>query len=194
MTFRETLARVKNRGTPPPEFIAALVRWGKTAPADIFAVNAEPGDVYTSVRHVLGPYNGELHRRAVMLEILRVLAGFESSWKWTEGRDTTNSTSNRPDTEEAGAFQVSANSQLFGRDLRELVAEHIRDYDHDGDIDHDDFRAGMKLDHPLSLEYAARLLRHTTRHNGPVKRHEIDPWLSREAVEEFEAALTEDVK
>jgi len=35
------------------------------------------------------------------------------------------------------------------------------------------------------MEYIARLLRDTVRHNGPVKHHEIDDWLRRDAVEEF---------
>jgi hypothetical protein len=34
-------------------------------------------------------------------------------------------------------------------------------------------------------EYIAHLLRRTVRHNGPVKRHEIDAWLRRDAVDEF---------
>src|SRR5205814_2333169 len=29
--------------------------------------------------------------------------------------------------------------------------------------------------HDLAIEYTARLLRHTVRHNGPVKRKEINP-------------------
>ncbi len=51
------------------------------------------------------------------------------------------------------------------------------------------FQAAMKQDHTLAMEYIARLLRHTVAHNGPVKRHEIDPWLRREAVDEFVALV-----
>ena len=47
----------------------------------------------------------------------------------------------------------------------------------------------MKSDHPLAMEYIARLLRHTIDANGPVKRHEIDQWLRRDAVAEFETLL-----
>ena len=43
----------------------------------------------------------------------------------------------------------------------------------------------MKQNHPLAMEYIARLLRRTVNHNGPVKRHEIDPWLRKDAVTEF---------
>jgi hypothetical protein len=39
------------------------------------------------------------------------------------------------------------------------------------------------------MEYTARLLRHTTRHHGPVRDHHIDPWLRRDAVREFEELL-----
>jgi hypothetical protein len=35
------------------------------------------------------------HRRAAMLEVMRVHAGFESSWNWKQGVDTTNRTSMR---------------------------------------------------------------------------------------------------
>ena len=51
------------------------------------------------------------------------------------------------------------------------------------------FQAAMKQDHPLAMEYIARLLRVTVAANGPVKRHEIDEWLSRSAVTEFQALL-----
>jgi hypothetical protein len=41
----------------------------------------------------------------------------------------------------------------------------------------------------LAMEYIARLLRRTVDHNGPVKRHEIDPWLRRDDVLEFQTLL-----
>jgi hypothetical protein len=47
----------------------------------------------------------------------------------------------------------------------------------------------MKQDHQLAMEYVARLLRRTVNHHGPVKRHEIDAWLRRDAVMEFQALL-----
>ncbi len=187
-SFSATKSRVANRGVPPDGFLRELVEWGRTAPAEIFAPNAA-NDVYSAVKAELGPFAPGLHRRAVMLEVLRVLAGFESSWNWNDGRDVTNATSNRPETEEAGAWQVSANSVFFGRDLRALVEQDVRDMDGDGDRDADDFRAAMKLDHPLAMEYVARLLRHTIRHNGTVKRGEINPWLRRGAVAEFERLI-----
>ena len=144
----------------------------------IFARN-NVKDIYSSVAEKLGPYPTLLYRRAVMLEVMRVLAGFESSWHWDCGRDTTNPTSNKPETTEAGAWQVSANSRAFGEDLQAISPD-----------DPLEFQRNMKSNHPLAMEYIARLLRHTTRHNGPVKRGEIHPWLRRDAVAEFVALLS----
>jgi hypothetical protein len=170
--------RVVGRGVPPDSFLDELVAWGRTADDDIFVPNAHR-DVYSNIVHVLGPWRDLRHRRAVMLEVMRVLAGFESSWRWNEGRDVTNPTSITPETIEAGAWQVSANSMGFGQELKDLVRANI------GSLDGDSFQRAMKQNHALAMEYIARLLRRTVRHNGPVKRHEIDAALSREAVAEF---------
>lgn len=182
LVFHATKARVSNRGCPPDAFLKELVLWGRDAADEIFAPNAVY-DVYSSVKDRLGPWQSGSHRRAAMLEVMRVLAGFESSWRWTEGRDVTNPTSNTPETTEAGAWQVSANSMVFGKDLQTLVLREV------GSLSGTKFQVAMKANHLLAMEYIARLLRHTTRHNGPVKRHEIDPWLSRAAVREFQDML-----
>jgi hypothetical protein len=182
VTFRATKQKVLNRGVPPDSFLNELVSWGRTALDDIFAPNANT-DVYSSVVGVLGPWEGPRHRRAVMLEVMRVLAGYESSWDWNAGVDTTNPTSTTPDTIEAGAWQVSANSMSFGQELKDLVLRKV------GSLDGNDFQRAMKQNHPLAMEYIARLLRRSVNHNGPVKRHEIDPWLQRDAVVEFQALL-----
>jgi hypothetical protein len=58
-----------------------------------------------------------------------------------------------------------------------------------GSLDRDAFQQAIKRDHPLAMEYVARLLRRTVNHHGPVKRPEIDPWLRRDAVVEFQALL-----
>jgi hypothetical protein len=188
MTFHATKAKVSNRGTPPDSFLESLVLWGKLAPDVIFAPNSNPGDVYSSVKPILGPSDGSRwvdlpNRRAAMLEVMRVLAGFESSWNWKEGRDVTNSTSVTPETIEAGAWQVSANSMSFGRDLQTLVLFHC------DSLSGTKFQSEMKSDKALAMEYIARLLRHTVRHNGPVLRKEIHPWLSRASVREFQDLL-----
>ena len=201
--FVKTLAKVFNRGIPPLGFLQELVAWGKMAPDEIFV--DQPGnekDVYASVIAELGPFKDITRRKASMLEVMRVLAGFESSWKWDTGADANNPRENSPDTNSAGPFQVSANSLFFGQDLKDLVAPHgIRDAKRDGDA----FQALMKTNHPLAMEYIARLMRHTRMANGPLKKGDerrtfndpkfreeeqsIYPWLSREAVEEFEAFL-----
>ena len=178
MKYVATKQEVDNRGTPPDAFLDALVDWGKTAPDEIFNANNEK-DIYSSVFPVLGPWKGPAHRRAVMLEVLRVLAGFESSWNWEEGRDTHNPDSVTDDTTEAGAWQVSADSMNFGKDLKELVWKQTNS------LNGRDFQSLMKTQHSIAIEYIARLLRHTTQHNGPVKRGEIHPWLRRDAVAEF---------
>lgn len=182
MSYIATKQHVANRGVPPNDFLDQLITWGKTAPDEIFAPNAF-SDVYSSVLNTLGPWQGLPHRRAVMLEVMRVLAGFESSWNWNAGRDTTNASSVTPDTIEAGAWQVSANSMNFGKELKDIVRSNI------GTLDGNAFQKAMKQNHPLAMEYIARLLRRTTHHNGPVLRHEIDPWLRRDAVAEFQALL-----
>ena len=185
MPFLKTKSKVSNRGVPPDSFLQELVGWGRTALSEIFEdkTTKEP-DVYASVKGKLGPYVDGTHRKACMLEVMRVLAGFESSWKFNEGRDVTNKSSVTPDTIEAGAWQVSANSLNFGQDLKDLVSTEV------GTLEGDPFQQEMKANHPLAMEYIARLLRHTCRHNGPVLRHEIDPFLSPEAVNEFQQLLT----
>lgn len=171
-------ARVANRGAPPDSFLQELIQWGETAPDEIFSPN-DQYDVYSSVVNELGPYKGLLHRKAVMLEVMRVLAGFESSWNWNEGRDTSNPDSDTPDEIEAGAWQVSANSRHFGKDLQEISPK-----------DGNEFQKAMKEDHNLAMEYIARLLRHTVRHNGPVRDKLINHWLRRDAVKEFMHVLS----
>jgi hypothetical protein len=84
MGYHATKHRVLNRGVPPDSFLDELVAWGRTAPDDIFLPNPHK-DIYSNVFKVLGPWHDLRHRRAVMLEIMRVLAGFESSWHWNEG-------------------------------------------------------------------------------------------------------------
>jgi hypothetical protein len=178
MTYHATKAHVTNRGVPPDRFLDELVAWGKTAPNEIFAPSSAK-DIYFKVAHALGPFGGSGHRRAVMLEVMRVLAGFESSWKWNDGRDITNPKSVKPETTEAGAWQVSADSLGSGQDLKLLVLAKA------GSLDPNVFQRAMKHDHALAMEYIARLLRHNVRHNGPVRGNRIQAWLRQDAVMEF---------
>src|SRR5262245_496403 len=119
-TFIACKQKVFNRGKPPDGFLNELVDWGLTAPSSIFE-ESDRTDIYSSVLAELGPLTGLLHRRAVMLEVLRVLGGFESSWNWNAGVDTTNPSSNTPCTEEAGIFQCSGNSMGFAPELKALT-------------------------------------------------------------------------
>ena len=184
MIFEATKQKVSNRGIPPDSFLDELVGWGRSTPDEIFAPN-QNADVYASIIETLGPWENIGHRRAVMLEVMRVLAGFESSWHWDAGVDTNNPSSTTPNTIEAGAWQVSANSMAFGQELKDLVFSKV------GSFDGNAFQRAMKQNHQLAMEYIARLLRRTVDHNGPVKRHEIDKWLRRDAVQEFLTLLIE---
>jgi hypothetical protein len=184
MAFRATKQEVFNRGVPPDDFLKQLVDWGKVAPDEIFARNKNPDDIYSDVVGILGPWADLLHRRAAMLEVMRVLAGFESSWDWNADVDTTNPASNTPQTMEAGAFQVSADSMNFGQELSDLVRDKV------GSLDAAAFRQAMKDNHRLAMEYVARLLRRTINHHGPVKHHDIDQWLRADAVAEFRALVS----
>jgi len=182
MIYVATKQHVANRGVAPTDFLDQLVGWGKEAADEIFVPNTH-SDIYSSVFKALGPWQGTAHRRAVMLEVMRVLAGYESSWNWNEGRDIKNPTSVTPETIEAGAWQVSANSMDFGQELKDLVLAKV------GTLDGNAFQKAMKKDHLLAMEYLARLLRRTTNHHGPIRGHKIHPWVRRNAVEEFQALL-----
>jgi hypothetical protein len=197
--FAKTLKQVFNRGRPKPAFLQELVAWAKTAPEEIFT--DQPGnkkDVYSSVTTELGPFEDITHRKACMLEIMRVLAGFESSWDFNEGIDTSRESEDTPENSEAGAWQVSADSLRLGQDLKDLVKREV------GSFNGVEFQRAMKANHPLAMEYIARLMRHTRMANGPLykgsernklspkvraQEQSIYPWLSRDAVAEFQAFL-----
>lgn len=184
MTFIATKVRVKNRGVPPDSFLEELVAWGRKAAPDIFAPNPNPLDVYASIKPILGPWRNLLHRRAALLEVMRVHAGFESSWNWNEGVDVTNQTSmHNINGQETGIFQVSFDStELAAGAMKPFAVEH-------GIGTVGSFIPQMKSDHKLALEYYARLVRINIKWAGPLIRHEIDPWLSPASVNEFEGLL-----
>ena len=176
-----TKQHVANRGRPPDDFLDQLVAWGRRSPDEIFAPNPF-SDIYSSVFNSLGPWEGVPHRRAVMLEVLRVLAGFESSWNWNEGVDTTNPTSVTPDTMEAGAWQVSANAMDFRQELKDLVLAKV------GTLDGNAFQRAMKQDHPLAIEFIAGCCaapRTTTVPSSATRSTR----LRRDAVAEFQALM-----
>jgi hypothetical protein len=176
--FSACKEKVFNRGIAPDAFLNELIDWSLQAPDEIFLRN-ENHDIYSQVFDTLGPWDSLIHRKAAMLEVLRVLGGFESSWNWNEGRDITNPNSNTSCTEEAGIFQCSGNSMDFDPSLKTLLQSVS------GETDCDTFRAVSKSNHTFAVEYCARLLRFTVNHHGPVKRKEINSWLRRDAVDEF---------
>jgi hypothetical protein len=181
-TFVACKQKVHNRGKPPDSFLDELIDWGRTAPDEIFERNPNT-DVYSLTVGTLGPWRDLAHRRAAMLEVLRVLGGFESSWKWEAGVDVTNPSSNTPETEEAGIFQCSCNSMAFDPSLKELLRQAAED------TKCKTFIEVTKANHPFALEYCARLLRFTIKHHGPLKRAEVLPFLSRDAAAEIESFL-----
>lgn len=173
-----------------------MVAWARTAPDEIFEVNPYP-DIYLKVRPELGPYESLLHRRAVMLEVMRVLAGFESSWDWTEGVDTSRLGPGTPANSEAGAWQVSWDSRSSAPGLQTLLLnKRVMGAVH--------FQQLSKFDHPFAMEWVSRLMRFNVKHNGPLykgserlairkslrdPKHSIYPWLRKGAVAEFMEAL-----
>lgn len=203
MNFFTTKSSVFNRGTPSRDFLTQMVMWGRTAPDDIFLPRRNPNpakkdpDIYSHIVDELGPWESLLHRRAAMLETMRVLAGFESSWNWSEGVDTSRMGDDTPENSEAGAWQVSYDARHISDELWSLLTSHDI-------INGVQFQREMKFNHPLAMEFVARLMRNTTKHHGPLykgaeraairkslrgEEQSIYPWLSRPAVAEFEQLL-----
>jgi hypothetical protein len=196
MDFLHTKQPVLNRGIPSDSFLKELIVWGRSADDLIFAPNTH-FDIYSKIKDELGPWESPIHRRAAMLEVLRVLGMFESSGDFTEGVDTSRLGDDTPENAEAGAWQVSYDARYIAAELRILLVSK-------GITDGIAFQRAMKFDHPLAMEFVARLMRYNTKHNGPLykgderlairrslrgEEHSIYPWLLRNAVEEFEGFL-----
>lgn len=185
MTFTAAKSHVLNRGNPPDEFLSTLVTCAKAWDDSLVAENDNEHDIYALIEPVLGPWTGILHRRAAMMEAMRVHAGFESSWNWNEGVDVTNKHSVANITgEETGIFQVSFDSTALDGSLRAYAASV-------GVSMPQAFITSMKIDKPLALEYYARLVRINIRWAGPLEKGLILPWLKTDAVAEFQSALVE---
>lgn len=195
--MKAVFSKVLNRGTPPPAFIDEMIAWARTAPITLFERNAVK-DIYSKVIPELGPYSDLIHRKAVMLEVLRVLAGFESSWDWKEGVDTSRLGSDTPENSEAGAWQVSYDARYLSPSLKDFLIQRS--------ISNGvQFQQVTKFDRPFAMEFVTRILRINTKHNGPLykgdernairsslrgEEHSIYPWLNRDAVQEFIEALS----
>lgn len=197
--------RVFNRGIPPDSFLTEQVEWARTAPDELFAPNTNY-DIYNKVSDELGPWRGLVHRKAVILEVERVLAGFESEWKHNEGVDISRRSDTTNENAEAGAWQVSWNNRRLDPSLKAFLNDA-------GISDGVTFQHEMKSNHFLSMEFITRLLRIDIKNfnrinNGPVRkgvermdtwpdrRHlwlaseSIYPWLSRAAVTEYQGFLS----
>ncbi len=187
---------VSNRGRSSVSFLIELVTWARNADDSIFAVNAIR-DIYSKVKEELGPFTSLNHRKAVMLEVMRVLAGFESGWDWTEGVDTSRLGADTPANSEAGAWQVSYNARNLSLELVRLTQDNMI-------FNGVDFQQVTKFNRHFAMEFVARLMRVNTKHNGPLYKgderlairkslrgavNSIYPWLRREAVAEFEKAI-----
>jgi len=175
--YNACLSKVRG-SSPPVSFLDELVDWGIAAPDALFAPNATT-DIYSSVMPQLGPYGLPVHRKAVMLEVLRVLAGHESTWNWNEGVHASKSARKTSHNEETGAFQVSADSMDLDKSLKDFVQATI------GATDDATFIARTKSDHKFAIDYVVRLLRINTRWNGPISRRRIHSELKKTAVTEF---------
>ena len=117
------LARVSG-SKPPVTFLDALVDWALLAPDELFLPNAV-FDVYSAVVRQLGPYGIGAHRKAVILEVLRCLAGLETMWDWNHGVDGGKPGAKTSHNEEAGAFQVSADSMGNGQSLKDYAQQTL---------------------------------------------------------------------
>src|SRR5271166_778850 len=179
--YRSCLAKVHG-SSPPVSFLDELVDWALTAPDVIFTPNAKY-DIYSSVVAQLGPYGFTVHRKAVMLEVLRVLAGRETQWNWNQGVDGGKKEKKTSHTEEAGAFQCSANSMHLDKSLKDFVQATL------GSTDDNTFITRSKSNHKFAIEYTARLLRVTIAHHGPILHRHIHHELRRDAVSEFRGYL-----
>jgi hypothetical protein len=169
---------------PPVPFLDQLIDAIDPLPDDVFAENPL-NDIYTVMKGSLGPYTSLLHRKAVMCEVLRVQAAFESDWKWNEGVDVDNQNSLAHIAgEETGAFQVSFDSTALGHSaLRPFAVAHHIDTP-------EKFIPAMKNEHRLAVEYCARLLRINTAWCGTISDPaKVIAHVRRDAVAEFQTFL-----
>jgi len=172
-------------GNPPNSFLDQLIDVIDSLPDEVFAEN-DRDDIYSVMNNALGPYSGLMHRKAVMCEVLRVQAAFESDWNWNQGVDINSQHSlTHLDGQETGAFQISADSMRFHESLPACVDRLA------GKHDVLTFIHAMKTNHALAVEYCARLLRFNTRWCGTINDHsKVIAHVRPDAVAEFQTFLT----
>ncbi len=79
-TYKACLQKVDG-STPPVRFLDELVDWGRICAGYAFHVDCKRRHLCKCFAGSRALY-GRAHRKAVMLEVLRVLAGIESGWRW----------------------------------------------------------------------------------------------------------------
>ncbi len=164
--------------SPPVAFLDTILKWAQSESDTVFERNTG-FDIYSVLEKL--PHTSLLERKAVALEALRCIGGFESNWNWKEGRDV----SAGPETEEqmeAGAFQVSFDSSRLGPDLQRYLIEN-------GIFHAGDFRTRIQVDPVFDCAYTFRLLRVSTRWDGPINRGWVTAAASLDAHKEWMALL-----
>lgn len=173
----------------PKLFLDELIDAINPLPNAVFERN-DKHDIYSVMLGALGPYTDLLHRKAVMCEVLRVMAAFESDWNWKAGVDVGNEYSkHHKEGEETGAFQVSWDSLVFDKSLKDCLDRLA------GEHNVTTFITQMKSNHALAVEYCARLLRFNTTWCGTINHASmVMAHVRRDAVEEFKGFLTLNTK
>ena len=177
----------------PDSFLGTMLDWARTAPDEIFALNAEPHDLLGLLAPKFGPWQREPgsrgwrdHRKAAMLDHARTHGGFEGNWRWGTGVDTTNARSlSHPRCAESGTFQVSFDSldlEKNGTTLRDCLRRF-------GVFDPETFQKVTKANPAFQLEYYFRLCRVDTRWAGPINKGWTLAAMRAEAVAEWRALL-----
>jgi hypothetical protein len=179
----------QEHGIPPKSFLDELIDSINPLPDVVFERN-DKHDIYSVMLGSLGPYTDLLHRKAVMCEVLRVMAAFESDWNWNAGVDKNNEYSKlHKQGEETGAFQVSWDSLVFDKSLTDCLDRLA------GAHDVDTFISKMKQNHSLAVEYCARLLRFNTTWCGTINHASmVISHVRRDSVQEFKSFLTLNTK
>jgi hypothetical protein len=185
------LYRVHNRGVIPLAVVKDVVEALRETPPEVFAVNNN-FDVYSSVTKELGPFLNLKHRAAVMGNVMLVQAGYESSWRYGEGRDlSANNTS--ACTEEAGLYQTSGNLNTFNDEAKQTLIPFQEQHCLPASTVTarcNEFRRCTKEPVKSFVHgHFIRASRITVRHWGPMVRKEINPWLSKACVLQLEALL-----
>ena len=183
-----------NGNVAPDSFLQELITWANQAPNQVFESNPK-SDVYSFSKAKLAPngWKNLKHRKAAMLEVMRNLASWESSYSWKAGIDTQNASSAKNKcNEEAGIFQTSANIMAFDKSLKDLFDKRCRQQ-YSGNSDCIKFIKCSKdphADHTFTIEITARALRFTTRHWGPLlRRNDVYAHLNPACQKEIEARL-----